>query len=187
MSESTNVKNHFIQNTLDKLSVVKVTDGVPETGFPHSDTVYFSKNLQTPYVRSTASYAYFADLAEYYEADGDYPEGTLIMFGGEKDITIATDSASAEGVISSHPGMVLNSNCEGIKKPVALVGKVPVRVVGAVKKGDFIYHSSILGVDKPGVACAGKRILSERILGKALENNEDTGEKLVMCVVRLTF
>lgn len=177
VEESTNVKNHFIQNTLDKLSVTNITDS----------TVYFSKNVQAPLFRGTASYSYWADLAEFYEADEDYPAGTLIKFGGEKDITIANDASEAEGVISSNPGFALNSECEGFKKPVALVGKVPVRVIGLANKGEFLYHSSVIGVNKPGVACAESKILGEKILGKVLENSEETGEHLVMCVVRLTF
>ena len=177
VEESTNVKNHFIQNTLDKLSVANITDS----------TVYFSKNVQAPLFRGTASYSYWADLAEFYEADEDYPAGTLIKFGGEKDITIANDASEAEGVISSNPGFALNSECEGFKKPVALVGKVPVRVIGLANKGEFLYHSSVIGINKPGVACAESKILGEKILGKVLENSEETGEHLVMCVVRLTF
>lgn len=186
VQESTNVKNHFIQNTLDKLSVTNITDSTA-SGSLYPDTVYFSKNVQAPLFRGTASYTYWADLAEFYEADEDYPAGTLIKFGGEKDITIANDASEAEGVISSNPGFALNSECEGFKKPVALVGKVPVRVFGSAKKGEFIYHSSVIGINKPGVACAESRILGEKILGKVLEDSEETGEHLVMCVVRLTF
>ena len=186
VEESTNVKNHFIQNTLDKLSVTNITDSTASNSL-YPNTVYFSKNVQAPLFRGTASYSYWADLAEFYEADEDYPAGTLIKFGGEKDITIANDASEAEGVISSNPGFALNSECEGFKKPVALVGKVPVRVIGLANKGEFLYHSSVIGINKPGVACAESRILGEKILGKVLENSEETGEHLVMCVVRLTF
>lgn len=187
VEESENVKNHFIQNTFSALSVEAVTGNTTDSSHPNANTVYFTKTVQAPLFRGTASYAYYADLAEFYEADEDYPAGTLIKFGGEKDITIANDASEAEGVISSNPGFALNSECEGFKKPVALVGKVPVRVIGSTNKGEFLYHSSVIGINKPGVACAESRILDEKILGKVLENSEETGEHLVMCVVRLTF
>ena len=189
VSESTNVKNHFIQNTLDKLSVVKITDNSGVAGFQHANTVYFSKNIQAGLFRGAASYTYWADLAEMYESDMKLQPGTLVKFGGKKDITIAENEECAEGVISTKPGVVLNSLSEGeYMYPVALVGQVPVRVIGSVKKHDYIYHSSVIGKDLSGVAIASsKKILNAKIIGKALEDNLNEDEKLVNCVVRLVF
>lgn len=189
VSESANVKNHFIQNTLDKLSVVKVTDGSGVSGFPHANTVYFSKNIQAGLFRGAASYTYWADLAEMYESDMKLEPGTLVKFGGEKDITIAKSEEEAEAVISTKPGVVLNSsNDNEYSYPVALVGQVPVKVIGSVKKHDYIYYSSVIGDNKEGVAIASsKKILNAKIIGKALEDNSNIEEKLVNCVVRLVF
>ena len=100
--------------------------------------------------------------------------GTLVKFGGEKDITIARSEEEAEAVISTKPGVVLNSlNNNEFCYPVALVGQVPVKVVGCVKKGVAIASS--------------KKILNAKIIGKALEDNLNNEEKLVNCVVRLVF
>ena len=55
--------------------------------------------------------ARWADLAELYESDNIYQPGTLIMFGGEKEITIATDEVNA--VITTKPAFIMNSNCKG--------------------------------------------------------------------------
>lgn len=147
----------------------------------------FANDIYAPHAYTVAVQALWADLAENYESDGDYPPGTLVQFGGKKEITIAMSADEAEAVVSSKPGFLLNSKCEGIVKPVALVGKVPVRVIGKAKKGDFLYFSSVLGVERPGVACASSRIIGEKILGKVLEDKESTDEALVMCVVKLSF
>lgn len=79
--------------------------------------------------------ALWADLAETYESDRDYEPGTLVRFGGEKEITIAHDEANA--VITTNPGLILNSDRHGCQ--IALVGRTPVNVVGKVKKFDKIY------------------------------------------------
>lgn len=147
----------------------------------------FQQDITAPHTISLSTQSGWADLAENYESDEDYPIGTLVRFGGDKDITIANSDEDAEGVISEAPGFLLNRNCEGLSKPVALVGKVLVRVIGAAKKGEYVYHSKVLGINRPGVACSSTRLIGEKILGKVLETNEDTNEKLVMCVVRLTF
>ena len=88
----------------------------------------------------------WSDLAEYREADAEYAPGTLVMFGGEKEITIC-DGKNCHAIVTTKPGLVLNSSLEegaGEKKTMvglALVGKVPVKVVGDVKKFDRLVPS----------------------------------------------
>lgn len=85
--------------------------------------------------------SYYADVAEYYEADVDYPPGTVVKIGGDKEIT-ATEYDGDEdvfGIISSEPAMVMNrpENPDvGIYLPVVLVGRAPCRVVGPIRKGE---------------------------------------------------
>lgn len=141
-------------------------------------------------VNATATSSLWADLAEYYTADEKLPVGTLVTFGGDKDITISKNPDNVEAIISDKPGLILNASLEGgeNKLPVALVGQTPVRVIGKVEKGDYIYHSKILEFGKDGVAIARKyKCEGKVILGKALESNDALEEKLVNCVVRLTF
>lgn len=79
--------------------------------------------------------AKWADLAETYESDSEYEPGTLVRFGGDKEITIARGEVNA--VITSRPGLILNSDRHGCQ--IALVGRTPVKVVGKVRKFDKIY------------------------------------------------
>ena len=90
--------------------------------------------------------AKYADLAENYISDSDYQPGTVVIFGGEKEITITSKIAdvSVAGVISTNPAYLMNSDSPGL--PVALRGRVPVRVQGKVKKGDLLITGSIPGV-----------------------------------------
>ena len=88
-------------------------------------------------INGTAMRSRWADLAEFKEADKDYEPGTLVMFGGEKEITIAR-KGKVNAIVTSKPGLVLNGdNYPGkIMVGIALTGTVPVRIVGRVKKFD---------------------------------------------------
>ena len=90
-------------------------------------------------VRGTAIATYYADLAEYYEHSSieSLPIGTLVKFGGEKEITkTSSNGRSFFGIISSKPGIVLNQQENENYLPVALCGKVPCRIKGKIKKFD---------------------------------------------------
>lgn len=129
-------------------------------------------------VEATASTALWADLAEKYESDVKYPIGTLVVFGGEKEITIAKKNVN--GVISEKPGYTLNSKSKG--QPVALVGRVKVRVMGKVNKNDKLV------LYKDGVARKKKWYdVFKTVIGITLESNNSKDEKLVMSVVRLAI
>ena len=112
--------------------------------------------------------ATYADLAEYYESDFDYPVGTVLVFGGDKEVTVSTIEADhrVAGVVSDNAAYVMNSECPGIKSMIALQGRVACRVVGKIRKGDLIITSNIKGVaiSAQGSARPGT------IIGKALEN-----------------
>lgn len=127
----------------------------------------------------TAARAKWADLAENYEADDIYSPGTLVKFGGKKEITLATDVANA--VVTTNPAFLMNSNCEGICCGVALAGRVPIRVVGSVKKFDNLTLSEFPGVARVSHLC------EDVIIGKALESSDDANEKTIMCVSKFNF
>ena len=125
-----------------------------------------------------ATTAQYADLAEMYCADANYPPGTVVEFGGTSEITITTASHSTQvaGIISTNPAYLMNSilACEVNALEVALVGRVPCSVVGTIRKGDRLVSSKI-----PGVAQAVTTDLYQPgcIIGKALEeyNSTDPG------------
>jgi hypothetical protein len=112
--------------------------------------------------------ATYADLAEYYKADKEYPPGTVLVFGGSEEVTTGNtygDSRVA-GVVTTEPAYVMNSGCEGTRACIALQGRVPCKVVGKVNKGDLLVTSNI-----PGVAVAAKGdVKAGTIIGKSLSN-----------------
>ena len=126
------------------------------------------KGYSTVYAKATS--AQYADLAEVYESDSEYEVGTVVVFGGEKEITqsiIGNDTAVA-GVISENPAYLMNSKANGL--PVALVGKVKCKVAGHINKGDMLStHASFHGVAKKAHDPA-----PGTIIGKALENYDST-------------
>ena len=126
------------------------------------------KGYNTVYAKATS--AQYADLAEIYESDAEYEAGTVVVFGGEKEITISTvgnDTAIA-GVISENPAYLMNDTANGL--PVALMGKVKCKVVGHINKGDMLSaHPQHNGVAKktfdPQVG---------EVIGKALQDYDST-------------
>lgn len=132
-------------------------------------------------IMGTAYRALSADIAEFYEADEYLEPGTLVQFGGEKEITKATDVVNA--IVSTNPAYILNDN-KDMKFPtlIALSGRIPVRVEGPVHKFDKIILSDnggiAIAVDKDADVCYN-------VIGRALEENLEEGEKLVECVVKL--
>lgn len=97
-------------------------------------------------VSTTAKYA---DLAERYAADAPYAEGTVVVFGGEAEVTASTSFAqrSVAGVVSTKPAVMMNAEAGNSQTHpfIALQGRVPVKVTGEVKKGDILVASDIAG------------------------------------------
>lgn len=121
----------------------------------------------------------YADLSEYYESDKNYVPGTVVALGGEKEIAETTFVQDLEvfGIISSNPAFVLNFKKEGLYLPVALVGRVPCRVVGPVHKGQRLVSSNT-----PGVA-RGMDCISEGVFARSLETCTKEEERLIEVTV----
>ena len=100
--------------------------------------------------------AKWGDLAEYYSSDAEYEPGTLVKFGGEKEVTSVG---------------------------VALVGKVPVKVRGPVRKFDKI----VLSRTDPGIGVVYNYAPFNEVIARALEENLDKEEKLVMCATKFNL
>jgi len=94
-----------------------------------------SGNITANIFNGTATAARYADLAEKYLADQEYEIGTVVMIGGEKEVTAADVNTRAIGVVSANPAYMMNSELQG-GIYIALKGRVPCKVYGSVKKGD---------------------------------------------------
>jgi hypothetical protein len=111
---------------------------------------------------------YSADLAENYEGDKDYEVGTVVVFGGDKEVTVTNmkNDTRVAGVVSNTAAFTMYEACPGLKNLVALQGRVPCKVVGKIKKGDILVTSGI-----PGVAMAAVGdVKVGTVVGKALKD-----------------
>lgn len=111
---------------------------------------------------------YSADVAEYYEGDAEYEVGTVLVFGGDKEVTVTDIKGDTRvaGVVSDNAAFAMYEACPGMKNLLALAGRVPCKVVGKIRKGDLLITSGIKGV---AVAANGKAEVGT-LVGKALEN-----------------
>lgn len=166
---------------LDDVVKVDVYNGLFRIyGYVNGTTVLpFQIDFANNRIMGTATTALWADLAEKYQSDQEYPIGTLICFGGEKDITVA--KVNCNGVISDKPGFILDSDLENAQ-PVALVGKTPIRILGKVKKFDRI----VLDPQNPGIGKV-QTTSDEKVIAIALEASEIEEEKLVLCVTKFNL
>ena len=117
-----------------------------------------------------------------YASDEQYEPGTVVSLGGDKEVTATTAFCDPKiaGVVSTKPAYLMNSEAEGVA--VALRGRVPCKVEGAVNKGDIIVSSPKRGV-ATALTADSSIPNSICILGKSLESNPDTGVKLVEILV----
>ena len=135
-----------------------------------------SGDLRANLFRGTALTAKYADLAEKYTTAGDLIPGTVVAVCMHEDheVEAAQVGMIAMGVVSTQPALIMNEDLDG--QAIALKGRVPVRVIGAVKKGQVVY------VNKDG--CASTQINGGSKVGIALETNNLEEEKLVECVLK---
>lgn len=114
---------------------------------------------------STFEATYSADVAEYYTSDEQYEPGTVLAIGGTKEVTITNSEnyKKLAGVVSTSPAYKLNTAIANEGSCIALVGRVPVKVIGKITKGDLLKTSK----DHPGVATVeGDGV----VLGRALSD-----------------
>jgi len=157
------VDPHFAKITI-------ASGGIATTSSALLDIGSVTNSFRTVYATTfngNATTANYADLAENYVADFQYESGTVLVFGGEFEVTKSTvnDLHSVAGVVSTNPAHLMNSNCEGeFVVALALQGRCPVKVVGPVCKGDLLVSA------EDGRARVNNRPECGTVLGKSLEN-----------------
>jgi filamentous hemagglutinin len=140
-----------------------------------SATTYFN----TVFAKATS--AQYADLAEKYTADADYEPGTVVMFGGDQEVTVCSADACRRvaGVISTNPSYIMNGSLESAHvATVALTGRVPCRVVGTVRKGDLMVSAG------NGAARSEENPSVGTVIGKALADFDGTAGVIEVVVGR---
>jgi hypothetical protein len=133
-------------------------------------------------VFAKATTAQYADLAENYSADANYAPGTVLEFGGVKEVTVSNTAASATvaGVVTTNPAYLMNSHLQAEHVAgIALIGRVPVKVIGAVRKGQMMVSAG----NGHAMACTTPTLGS--VIGKALEDFNGESGTIEVVVGRL--
>ena len=136
-------------------------------------------------IYGTAVHALYADLAERFHADAEYPPGTVVELGGPNEITKVVEELSEQvfGVISTNAAYLMNSSAGNnlTHPPIAMSGRVPVRVTGVINKGDRLVSAG------NGLARAGARneLTPFNVIGRALENKSTNDTGTIEAIVKL--
>ena len=168
--------------------MVSVTGNI--TGGGHVGTIYTNSIVNTGAnatgniggtggyfntVFATATTALYADLAEKYLADNTYEIGTVVAVGGDVEVTACNIGDRAIGAVSENPAYRMNDGLEN-GTFIALKGRVPVKVSGAVRKGQrLVAHSN-------GCAVAASAQTND-VFAVALETSDDVGIKLIESII----
>ena len=138
-----------------------------------------STNNRWNTIYGVSTSAVHADLAEKYRADANYESGTVLMFGGAAEVTAADPATTAiAGVVSTNPAYLMNSELDSDHTvALALVGRVPCRVMGPVVKGDLLISAG------QGLAQSATNTQPGQIVGRALETVTEHAAKTIEIVV----
>jgi len=179
------IATRFI-GTIDKSDRLKIDNSATDTDLDYRsakttatpDTIAARDelgNLNAIVFSGTATSARYADLAEKYLSDQDYPAGTVVMVGGEKEVTAAQSNKKAIGVVSKNPAFMMNKDLEG-GIYIALKGRVPVLVKGKVSKGDGLV------VYDQGIAIS-EATHSNLVFAISLESSDNDETKIIEAVI----
>jgi len=134
-------------------------------------------------VFAKATSAQYADVAEMYVADQSYEPGTVLEIGGTAEVraTIKYATTGIAGVVSSHPALIMNSGETSVNAvEVALLGRVPCRVTGTIRRGDLLVASATAGV---ATALDPTLYQPGSVIGKALADYDGTTEGMIEVLV----
>jgi hypothetical protein len=144
-----------------------------------SSTSYFNT------VFATSTSAQYADVAERFSADSVYEPGTVVELGGVYEVTISNEDLSENvfGVISTRAAYLMNSGAgnDATHPPIAMTGRVPVRITGKINKGDRLVSAGngLARAALPGEATAFN------VIGRALESSDSLTSQTVEAIVTI--
>ena len=176
ISATGNVLGNVFTVNLGNTTTAIVNGGGNAVGNIGSSSQYFNQ------VFAQATTALYADLAEIYSADAEYPPGTVVSFGGTQEVTksVTVSDPRVAGVISEKPSYLMNSGLDAEHRAaVALTGRVPTLVIGPVKKGDMMISAG------NGWAQACVTPAMGTVIGKALVNFDGDSGIIEIVVGRL--
>lgn len=182
--------------TLSSLNVsgtITAANIVANTGFVQTKTLTSGSNttagtITGNWTLSTGSriQATYADLAERFESDTELSPGTVVELGGSKEIRAVRYELSEDvfGVISNTAAYLMNAGAgtDETHPPVAMSGRVKVKVIGNINKGDRLVSAG------NGLARAAKQgeATAFNTIGRSLEDKHglDLGEVEAIVIIR---
>ena len=150
-----------------------------------SPGITLSTNVANSAFQGTSIKALYADVAERFSADQAYESGTVVELGGSAEITLSNSELSENvfGVISTQAAYLMNSaaGTDATHPPVAMTGRVPVRAIGQIRKGDRLVSAGNgqARAARPGEATAFN------VIGRALVGKTDAGAGTVEAIVTI--
>jgi len=140
-------------------------------------------------LEGTATAAQYSDVAERFASDTAYTPGTVVALGGAQEITQVNEEASDEvfGVVSSIEQAAFKMNGgagnDATHPYIAMTGRVDVKVIGTVNKGDRLISASV-----PGYARAATKAecTAFNVIGRALTSKTEAGQGSVLAAVRVS-
>lgn len=173
-----NIYAGYVYATAQKADTLNVGGSYVSASIASSPTTVVARdsnqNINANLFNGTATAAQYADLAEKYLADAEYEVGTVLMVGGEKEVTACQVGSYAVGPVSGNPAFMMNKDLDG-GTYIALKGRVPVKVTGPIVKGQRL----VAGPNGTAQLDMG----SQQHFAIALESNNDAGVKIVECLV----
>ena len=137
----------------------------------------------------TATAAQYSDVAERFASDSAYTPGTVVALGGAEEITQVNEEGSDEvfGVISSLDQAAFKMNGgagnDDTHPYIAMTGRVDVKVIGSVNKGDRLISASVPGYAK---AATKAECTAFNVIGRALTGKTEAGQGSVLAAVRVS-
>jgi hypothetical protein len=173
--DSANVTHRVLSQYIDgtRVSITSQNDFTLKNSLPGRSQILAGFNMVLGVLSGTSTSAQYADLAEYYIADAAIEPGNIVVFGGDKEVTLAVEECDPRvaGIVSTQPAYIMNDQAAEGRVAVALTGKVPCRVKGPINKGDLVVTRGAPGV---GQACNLDNYVPGCVVGKAMEDITDT-------------
>ena len=140
-------------------------------------------------LEGTATAAQYSDVAERFASDEAMAPGTVVALGGAEEICKVNEEGSDEvfGVVSStdQAAFMMNGGAgnDETHPYIAMTGRVNVKVIGTVNKGDRLISASVPGYAK---AATKAECTAFNVIGRALENKSDLGQGSILAAVRVS-
>ena len=140
-------------------------------------------------LEGTATAAEYSDVAERFASDSAYAPGTVVALGGAEEITQVNEEASDEvfGVVSGEHQAAFKMNAgagsDDSHPFVAMTGRVDVKVIGTVNKGDRLVSASVPGYAK---VAQKSECTAFNVIGRALTSKTTAGQGSVLAAVRVS-